>query len=63
MNEKIVGIMNKTKCPVCKGLVERDVHVPRFGQGKSVIAWRCKDDDCAESKHWHKGNRHLKSAE
>ncbi len=55
MNEAIGRIMAKAICPICKGKVKRDVHIPRFGSGKNIIVWQCTNGVCTESTHWNKG--------
>lgn len=52
MNEEIGKILAKSVCPVCGSPKERDVHVPRFGQGKNVVKWRCTNEKCEKSKQW-----------
>ena len=51
MNEAIAKIMD-TKCKLCSAKIIRDVHTPNFGQGKSVIKWKCSNDKCSNA-YWH----------
>ena len=51
MNEAIAKIMD-TKCKLCSAKIIRDVHTPNFGQGKSVIKWKCGNDKCSNA-YWH----------
>ncbi len=51
MNEVIGKIMANSKCPVCGAKKLRDVHVPRFGEGRNVIKWKCTNEKCRK-RQW-----------
>ena len=50
MNEKIGRLMAQSKCPVCGSAKQCDVYVPRFGEGRNRIKWRCTNEDCVKSQ-------------
>lgn len=52
MNEEIGKIMANSRCPVCGAKKLRDVHVPRFGEGRNGIKWKCTNEKCEKSKAW-----------
>ena len=52
------GIMDRSKCPVCRSPIKRRPGKQRIFQSKPHIEWQCTNAKCEESGHWNVGGEH-----